>query len=527
MGSLGIVAGVAENTTPKRSSGDDLRTLGAGAGIGLVGRVGGRFVHFISQVLLARLLAPAGYGLFSIAWTILRMGAFIAMSGLQNGVIRFGSEQRQTNPANVRIVIRRCLILGLAIGGTLGLAIFLSARWLTASVFEMPGLVPALQILAVSLPLLATARIAASSTRVSQRMLYSVLADELGQPLTFLALLGALVFALGLGLTGALWALTCSYAVSLSLSLVFVRRLFPTHQGPGEHRKPSASPGAAPGFQALIAFSAPTALAAIFSQFILWSDRLFLGYFGTADQVGIYEAIVQLTIPFLVVLAAFNSVIAPMVASLKTEKQRVEQLFRIGTKWGLYCTLPYLLTLVFAGRELIEVLFGGSYSSGFDPLLILALGQLVNVGTGGVAIILIMNGHQHLWLKISGTSFVLNLILNWYLVPRFALVGAALATGAATTVMFVTGVWATYRTLDLWAYDRRYLKGVFATVLTALVLLAAHWAIDLPPIAWVLFTAAASGGTFLTTLRLLGLEPEDHQLLAMIGPRTRAKPRQH
>jgi len=515
---------------PAAETDQDLKTLGSGVGVGLVGRVVGRVVLFVSQVVVARSLTPTGYGMFSVAWTILRMGGFIAMSGLQNGVVRFASAYRKTDPANVRTIIRRCLLLGLVTGATAGFLVFVSASWLTTSVFDMAGLTPALQIVAISLPVMAASRIAAVSTRVSQRMVYSVVADDFGQPAVFLGLLGILALTLGLGITSSLAAMGGSFAVSLGLSILFIQRLFPKASREGADLRSGSAhrlPENTPGIRALLAFSLPTALAAILSQFILWTDRLFLGHFGSAAHVGIYEAIAQLTVPFLTVLAAFNAVVAPMVASLQTERRRVEQLFRISTKWGLYVTLPYFLTLLFAGRELIQVLFGASYTPGFHPLLVLSLGQLVNVGTGSIAMILIMSGHQHRWLRISGLSFALNLILNYFLVPRFDLMGAAVATGVATGAMFLTAVWATAKTLGLWAYDRRYFKGAIAAVVTGLALLAARSWIHLPPIAWVLFTISATGGTFLLTLRIVGLEDEDLQLLELIASQARARLLRH
>lgn len=496
----------------------DLKTLASGAGIGLVGRSGGRIVQFVSQVLLARSLAPAGYGLFSLAWTILRIGGFVAMAGLQNGVVRFGSELRIQRPDQVRSVIQRCLSLGLVTGTAVGLVVFLSADRLADSIFQMRDLTPALKIVSLSLPFLALARIAAAATRVSQRMVYSILADDFGQPVAFLCLMGILVFALDLGVNGALWALAGAFALSFGLGLLFLRSLFPPQRVP-------SSAVEAPRSRALLAYSLPTALAAMLSQFVLWTDRLFIGFYGSAGQVGVYEAIVQLTVPFLTVLSAFNAVFAPLIASSKTETMRIGSIFRICTKWGLYSVLPYFLTLLFAGRQVIDLVFGESYAPGFLPLLILSMGQLVNVGTGGVATLLIMTGHQHRWLQISASSLALNLILNWYLVPKLALVGAALATGIATSVLFITGVWVTRRTLGLWAYDRRYWKGVLSLLLTVLLLLVLRATVQpqLPPLAWVLVTVAAAGGLFLAGLWALGLDAEDREILDLVGLSTRSR----
>src|SRR5688500_13129104 len=60
-----------------------------------IGRILGRAVGYLTQIFLARLLAPEGFGLFAIGWTLLRLFSIAGHLGLDFGVIKFGSQYWQ------------------------------------------------------------------------------------------------------------------------------------------------------------------------------------------------------------------------------------------------------------------------------------------------------------------------------------------------------------------------------------------------------------------------------------------------
>jgi O-antigen/teichoic acid export membrane protein len=71
-------------------------------------------------------------------------------------------------------------------------------------------------------------------------------------------------------------------------------------------------------------------------------------------------------------------------------------------------------------------------------LLILAGGQLINALAGSVGLLMAMTGHQVESSIVLAVSAGLNVGLNYLLIPRYGLVGAALATGISTVVWNVT-----------------------------------------------------------------------------------------
>jgi O-antigen/teichoic acid export membrane protein len=220
-------------------------------------------------------------------------------------------------------------------------------------------------------------------------------------------------------------------------------------------------------------------------------------------------------------MGAFGATFTPMISALYANKEmkQLDELFKVSTKWGLYCILPLFLAICFASREVMTVVFDPRYASGSPLLAILAAGQLVNVGTGAVGILLVMTGHQNRWLMTSAAMLCMNVVLTLLLVPRLGLVGGALSAALALGGLYILGLIHVKRSLGLWPYDRRYWKGLVATVsvIAALYLLNS---LDITSATLdVSLTLMTSCGVFAAVLLLQGLDDEDSRFLRLVQRR--------
>jgi O-antigen/teichoic acid export membrane protein len=240
-------------------------------------------------------------------------------------------------------------------------------------------------------------------------------------------------------------------------------------------------------------------------------DRLFVGFFRSASETGVYQAASQTSVIFAVILIAFAAIVTPMITPLhqKNQIRLLGELYRISTKWSLYLSLPIFLWLCFYSREILSAVFGASYAWGWPALIILALGQLVNVGTGAVGPLLTMTGHQKRWFILTGTALLINVCLNGYLVPRWGIMGAAFGTAISLSSLFIVGVFQIRKAVGIWPYDGKFVKGAVAAVLSGIVFWIAHSTYpieDIPRLGLVLLAGIA---VFLLALLGLGLDRED------------------
>jgi O-antigen/teichoic acid export membrane protein len=501
---------------PDGDAGGDVRRLAGGAAVQLAGKLVGRGSAFFLQLALARFLGPGPYGLYTLGHTVFLITGLAATLGLEHGAIRFASRHLGEDPARLGAVLRTCLRLALGSSLAIAATLYFAAPGLAVGVFDKPGLAPVLALLACGLPLLALLRVAAAGTRVSQRMHYSAVAEDLVQPLTNLTLV-AVFWLLGWRLLGAAGAMVLSFAVAAAVAAAFLRRTFPAVTARG---------GPAPRSAELVGFSIPAAFAGLLGLGTLWADRLLVGIFRSEAETGIYGAAAHPATVLALLLTSFNAIFAPMIAELyqKGEQRRLEQLFRTGTRWGVCLAMPAFLAVVLFPRELIAVVLGAGYLPGDRAMVILTSGQMANVATGAVGFLLVMSGRQRLWMWMTAAALLANVGLNSLWIPRYGLVGAAAATACVLAALFVAALWAVHRSLGLWPYDRRVVKDLAAAAVTAAALGLIRWAGPGSQTAMVALVLAGAPAVFWISRAWLGFEAEEREIFRSLRRRSAASP---
>lgn len=487
----------------------DVRHMAAGAGIALAGKLVGRCVALVGNVVLAHILGPASFGLYAIGWTISKLATVLAPLGLDSGVIRFASPNVGRDRGRLKGAISQSLQFSVFSGLLLGGVFYLLAPWLGGDVFHQAELITVFRCFAFAFPLVTCLRVASAATRVSQRMKFSVYAEDVGQPLAALTLI--LVFYLfGWKLGGALAAFVFSFGIALILAIHYIKQLFPELSA--SHIRTVLAG------RELLLFSLPTSLSVMFGVLLLWVDRLFVGYYCTAADAGIYHAASQLSVALSVILSGFGAIVIPMIAGLyhRGKKDRLEELFRVSTKWSLYLSLPPFLVMCFAPREAVTVIFGKPYAMGWMILPILGAGQLVNSGTGPVGGLLVMTGRQNALSVLSAVTFLANIVCAIVLVPRMGMVGAAIGTALTVGLLCGISILMARSYLKLWPYDMRYLKGLLAMAASAVALLLLRQLPISSPGLMLISVVLISGSVFCATLIVLGLDPEDKEFLGLI-----------
>ncbi len=492
----------------------DVATLATGVGLMFGGRILGRTLRVLSQVVLARLLGPVFFGMYAIGWALLSIVGLVAMLGLDNGVIRYATRYWHSDPPRLKGVLVQSLGIAVLAGLLSGCIIYFASPYLASALLREPRLEMVFRWLAPLLGMYVGVTVAAAACRVSKQAQYSIMLEDLIPPAVNLLLV--LIFLLmDWGLWGAMLALVVSYGVSTSLIIPFFRRLYPAIFAP-RITAVFISP------KELMSFALPTSLAIMSGTLMLWADRLLLSYFRPAGEVGIYQAAAQLSALFPMLLSAIVAIFSPMIADLhqRQERAQLNELFKISTKWALYASVPLFLTICFTSRDLMVVVFGPQYAEGATALVILATTQLINAGTGAVGFLLMLTGQQNRWFSISALWLAVDLILNWLLIPALGITGAALATGIAVSGMFIVGLFEVKRSLTLWPYDRRYIKGgVAAVAAVGLMLILGVVAKLGSPVLNLLSMLVTSLGVFTIVLVLLGLDDEDRQFINALRAR--------
>ena len=171
-------------------------------------------------------------------------------------------------------------------------------------------------------------------------------------------------------------------------------------------------------------------------------DILIVGRLMAPEQVAIYFAAVK---TMALVHFVYFSVRAGSAQRFSQyyaagDTARLSAFVRDTLHWTFWPSLAMVGVLIVVGRFLLA-LFGPSFVEGYPVLFILSVGLLLRASIGPAETLLIMAGQQGITAVVYAAAFVLNVSLNFALIPHFGINGAAIATaialGAETLVLYV------------------------------------------------------------------------------------------
>jgi O-antigen/teichoic acid export membrane protein len=194
----------------------------------------------------------------------------------------------------------------------------------------------------------------------------------------------------------------------------------------------------------------PMALAACINQLNKYTDIIMLGFFVSAESVGIYRVAVQGSMLVAFGLQAISLVLLPYFARLheSNSQKKMQTLCTLSTIVTFCISLAVVLFYIFFGDVIISKIFGTTYSQGYSALIILSIGQLINASFGAIAFLLIMCGHEKKVAFGLSVSALVNIPLNAVLIPVIGIEGAALSTVISILI----------RNLVLWHYAHKFLN---------------------------------------------------------------------
>lgn len=158
-----------------------------------------------------------------------------------------------------------------------------------------------------------------------------------------------------------------------------------------------------------------------------------LGWLVDNESVAYFKVAMQGVTLITLGLTSVNAVIMPNVARLYKQGniKETQYLLTKSVRLSALFSLPIIFILIIFGEFMIDLLFGREYLKAYPILVILSLGQLVNVLMGSVGLVLGMTGNEDRALKSIFITFVLNLILLATLIPLYGALGAATAVSVS------------------------------------------------------------------------------------------------
>jgi O-antigen/teichoic acid export membrane protein len=447
-------------------------------------------------VVLARLLKPEHFGIYSLTLSIAMLASALANMGIDGAVIRYvayhaGREDLKKLRGNFRYFLKIKIILAATISG---LMIVLSGH--IAALFQNQSLALPLMLSGFIVVFVSLTGILNGFFAGMQEFKFVFLKQTVYEFSRWIFIIPLSLLFLSAGaVAGIALAYLATFLLLLSIILKNYRKYIFGEALPRDEKA-----------QAFVGFMTIAGISGIIYAYV---DSLMIGYFIGTTEVGYYRA--AYTIVFAIVgFLGMADVLFPVFTQLGGNdlSNAINRLARYTSA----IAFPAAVGLTFLSKKIITGVYGVEYIPGALPLAILSF---VLIPASFNYLLTVFNAKEipEYSAYLITASMLLNVLLNYILINLYGIGGAAFATLISRVFVVSFAIFLLYRVLKL----RIKIKVVVKPALCSMMMLGALLLLPEPTslIAGVAEVTFGAIFYFILLFALKGLTAEDVRYIAV------------
>jgi O-antigen/teichoic acid export membrane protein len=164
-------------------------------------------------------------------------------------------------------------------------------------------------------------------------------------------------------------------------------------------------------------------------------DLFMLANMTSSDKVGIYNIALKLSMLAYMGLMAVNSIAAPKFSEIHSsgDIDALKKIVQQSTKTIFWVTFPVILLFLIFPDTILGV-FGDEFKLAAMALIILSISKMFSAISGSVGTFLQMVGKQNVFQNILIFTAIINIVLNYTLIPKYGIDGAAFASAISGVI---------------------------------------------------------------------------------------------
>ena len=429
----------------------DFSELLKGSGISFILRFGGLAVGYLLTLVIANLFGAKGLGDYVLAITILRLFTLLAKLGLDTTSIRFIASFASQNKWSSIFRFRKQVVIILSFSTVIA-SLFM--YFLAEPIADLINTnykyikLNAFLVLPLSFFMLHYESLRGLK-RIAEFSFFYVMSQAL---FTVVSLL--IIYQFTTTSDVPIYAYFVSVIIVSILSFLSFKYSVKKLSDGQENADLEIR-----SYENLLKISIPLMFAQSVQFIIAWTDKLMLGSMSTSEEVGIYHTAFKLSMFAAVALMSINSIASPKFAEMyaKNDMKGLRKIVRQSTKMIFWTSVP-LVIIFFMFPEFLLGLFGKEFKVGVNAFILLSCGKLFSSFSGSVGNILQMTGNQNILAKILLFAAILNIVLNLYLIPKYGIDGAALASVISIVVWNSGMILAVKKKLGFYTFYIPFMK---------------------------------------------------------------------
>ncbi|MDI6809218.1 MAG: flippase [Candidatus Eisenbacteria bacterium] len=414
-----------EYLDPLKQSGLAKETIAKSLSIVMILAFAQRLIGIVKAILFARLLGPHNYGIYGLAFNSINLIVTFCGLGIPSSYIRYVTVYEEQG--SLKDFLAKTIRIGLGVSFLVGLCFFIFSGTVSRLIYGDPrekNVIMWIGLVVVPLVLAPYISSAFSGLRVFKRtavleLSHMVLFCLIGVPLVLL--IGRRVESVMAGEFIAISLVVAFFSRSLFKSLS--AQNLPVEEK-GFHRK-------------ILRFSVWFVVIPFELMLFNYMDRWFINHKLGSDQVGIYTVAAGFTELALMVGIVIGRVLAPHLSHAweKGEKEKAMRTMNLAMRLSLMGLFNIAVLLHVLSPILIRLLFGTAYAGAAQVIAVLLIYQILKSLYWIVSIYPSLIEKTRLPLLSVTIGVILNGFLNYLLIPRIGILGAAIAGSGAFLVL--------------------------------------------------------------------------------------------
>ena len=252
--------------------------------------------------------------------------------------------------------------------------------------------------------------------------------------------------------------------------------------------------------------SLPIALSSVIWVIYFRIDVVMLSIMIGDIPVGLYSAAYKLSEPLLLISGALMISLFPiMSASFKNSKDSLQKSYRLSIKYIFIIALPIAMGTTLIADKIILLIYGNQFADSISALQILIWALVFTSITPVLTHLLTAIGKQKLNTLSSALCAVLNIILNFILIPILSYNGAAIATVISSIIFFISSFYFVSKHIHVLPVHKMFIKPVISVLLMGVFV----YHFDNINIFLLVFFAAVVYSVMLLALKTFSKEDKD------------------
>lgn len=201
-------------------------------------------------------------------------------------------------------------------------------------------------------------------------------------------------------------------------------------------------------------------------------DKIMLGQISTMSQLGYYTNAERIVLIPLGLITALGSVILPKMSYLisKNDTTQINRYMNLTFEFTIFLSYALMFGLIAVSNEFIPLFYGNGYEGAIGILQLLSITVFFNALSNMIrSVYLIPKNYDKVYIISISVSTIINLILNYFLIPDYGAIGATIATIISEILSVIIQVIYIYKELPIHKYILKNMYYLFDGIIMLVI----------------------------------------------------------